>query len=87
MKKQIFELTNGASIVADGNNFLVIFRDLSNVFTCGTTREEAIFNAVEALDGVLLEMVGEDLEIPLPSNRKPNEKAISVSPEFPSVQK
>jgi len=42
MKKQIFELTYGASIVADGNNFLVTFRDLSNVFTCGTTREEAI---------------------------------------------
>ena len=82
MEKQIFELTYGASIVADGNKFLVTFRDLSNVFTCGTTHEEAIFNAVEALDGVLLEMVVEDLEIPLPSDRKSNEEAISVSPEI-----
>jgi predicted RNase H-like HicB family nuclease len=53
---------------------------LKNVFSGGKTREEAIFNAVEALDGVLLEMVAEDLDIPLPSNIQPGEKAISASP-------
>jgi antitoxin HicB len=81
MQRQIFELTYGASITSDDESFLVTFRDLSNVFTCGQTHEEAIFNAVEALDGVLLEMVSEDSAIPLPSELKPDEEAISVSPE------
>jgi len=59
----------------------VTFRDLANVFSYGETHEEAIFNAVEALDGVLLEMATEDLAIPLPSKIKSDEVAISVSPE------
>ena len=81
MQQQAFELIYGASITSDEDGFLVTFRDLSNVFTYGQTREEAIFNAVEALDGVLLEMATEDLAIPFPSALKSNEEAISVSPE------
>ena len=81
MEKPYLELVYGATVVPDGENFLVTFRDLANVFSYGETREEAIFNAVEALDGVLLEMVAEDLAIPLPSEIKSNETAISVSPE------
>ncbi|HEW98583.1 MAG: hypothetical protein DRR16_21595 [Candidatus Parabeggiatoa sp. nov. 3] len=81
MQQQVLELIYGASITPDDDGFLVTFRDLKNVFSGGKTREEAIFNAVEALDGVLLEMVAEDLNIPLPSDIQPGEKAISASPE------
>lgn len=80
MNKQVLELVYGACIKHDGNGFIATFRDLSNVFSCGETREEAIFNAVDALDGVLLEMVAEDLKIPYPSVVQDNEQAISVSP-------
>ncbi len=79
--EQVLELVYGADIKPDGDSFIITFRDLPNVFSCGETREEAIFNAVEALDGVLLEMVAENLEIPLPSQVRANEEAISVSPE------
>lgn len=82
MKKQILELVYGASIIPDGEGFLVTFRDLSNVFSDGETREEAIFNAQEALEGVLLEMVAEELEIPPPSKIPPNEEPIVISPEI-----
>jgi antitoxin HicB len=81
MNKQVLELVYGACIKPDGNGFIATFRDLSNVFSCGETREEAIFNAQEALDGVLLEMVAENLEIPLPSPVQADEEIISVSPE------
>jgi antitoxin HicB len=81
MQQHVLELIYGASIIADDDGFLVTFRDLSNVFSGGKTREEAIFNAVEALDGVLLEMVAEDLNIPLPSDIQSGEEAISASPE------
>ncbi len=81
MNKQVLELVYGADIKPDGDSFIITFRDLSNVFSCGESREEAIFNAVEALDGVLLEMVAENLDIPLPSKVQANEQAISVSPE------
>lgn len=81
MNKQVLELVYGACIKPDGNGFIVTFRDLSNVFSDGETRDEAIFNAQEALDGVLLEMVAEDLDIPFPSEVQANEQAISVSPE------
>ncbi|HIE03036.1 MAG TPA: hypothetical protein EYP59_22605 [Thiotrichaceae bacterium] len=81
MQQHVLELIYGASIIADDDGFLVTFRDLTNVFSGGKTREEAIFNAVEALDGVLLEMVAEDLNIPLPSDIQSGEEAISASPE------
>ncbi len=81
MNKQVLELVYGACIKPDGNGFIVTFRDLSNVFSCGETHEEAIFNAAEALDGVLLEMIAENLDIPLPSVAQANEQTISVSPE------
>jgi len=82
MKKQLLELVYGASIVPDGEGFLATFRDLSNVFSDGETREEVIFNAQEALEGILLEMVAKELEIPRPSKIHPHEEAIAVSPEI-----
>lgn len=81
MKSQVLELVYGASLEKDGEGWLVTFRDLTNVFSGGKTRDEAIFNAQEALEGVLLEMVAEDLEIPLPSSRQPGEEVIVVRPE------
>ena len=85
MKKQLLELVYGASIVPDGEGFLATFRDLSNVFSYGETREEAIFNAQEALEGILLEMVAEELEIPRPSKIPHHEEAIAVSPEIAAL--
>jgi predicted RNase H-like HicB family nuclease len=38
MNKQVLELVYGACIKPDGNGFIVTFRDLSNVFSCGETR-------------------------------------------------
>ena len=81
MTKQVLELVYAAYVEPDGDNFIVTFRDLSNVFSCGESREETIFNAQEALDGVLLEMAAEDLDIPFPSKVQENEEAIPVSPE------
>jgi len=81
MEKQCLELVYGATIVPDGEHFLVTFRDLTHIFSGGETREEAIFNATEALDGVLLEMAAQDSLIPLPSEIQTDEIAISVNPE------
>jgi antitoxin HicB len=75
------ELSYGAKIEADGKNFLVTFRDLENVFTGATTYQEAVFNAQEVLDLMLLDQLEKNEDIPLPSEIQPGETSISVSPE------
>ena len=40
-------------LVKEGGIFLVEFPDLPNAFTSGHTEDEALFNAAEALNGVL----------------------------------
>ncbi len=65
--KDVIELVYGAKIEPDGDGFLVTFRDVENAFTGGSTYEEAIFNAQEVLDLMLLERLENDEEVPLPS--------------------
>ena len=77
----IFELTYGATLSHEDDGIVVTFRDLDNVFTYGETEEEAVFNAQDALDGVLESMAAHDQEIPLPSRIKEGEVGIAVSPE------
>ncbi len=52
----------------DGS-FFVQFVDLPDTFTEGQTREEALFNAAEALSAMLAWRLDESLEIPQPSQR------------------
>ncbi len=74
-------LVYAAQIVPDEDGFVVTFRDLKNVFTEGDSYEEALFNAQEVLDILLLEMSRDDLEITSPSPCNENEVPVTVSPE------
>jgi antitoxin HicB len=76
-----FSLIYPAKITADEDGYVVDFRDLENVFTEGNTKEEAMFNAQEVLDILLLDMVQDGLDIPAPSKHRKNEISITVSPE------
>ncbi|WP_295581917.1 type II toxin-antitoxin system HicB family antitoxin [uncultured Lamprocystis sp.] len=75
------ELIYGATLSHDVDGIVVTFRDLDNVFSWGETEEEAIFNAREALDGVLNAMAAHDQEVTLPSKMQTGEIGIAVSPE------
>lgn len=77
----VIDLTYGAKIEPDGTWFLVTFRDIENAFTSGETYEEALFNAQEVLDLMLLDRLENDDEIPLPSLFQKNEVPVSASPE------
>lgn len=70
-----------ATISEDDDGFVVSFRDLDNVFTEGDTYEEAIFNAQEVIDILLLDMVEDNIEIPQPTACRKDEVPVTVSPE------
>ena len=78
---RVIELTYGAQIKRDGNSFFVTFRDIKNAFTGALTYEEAIYNAQEVLDLMLLDQLEKDEIIPTPSPIKRGEIPISASPE------
>ncbi|MFI4963715.1 MAG: type II toxin-antitoxin system HicB family antitoxin [Legionellales bacterium] len=78
---EVIDLTYGAKIEPDGEGYLVTFRDIENAFTAGDTWDEAVFNAQEVLDLILLDRLEKDEEIPMPSVFKNGEVAIAVSPE------
>ena len=78
---EILELSYGARIEPDGKGYLVTFRDIDNAFTYGETIDEAIFNAQEVLDLMLLDRLEKDEEIPAPSKLKNGEIVIAASPE------
>lgn len=78
---EIIELSYGAQIQPDGAGYLVTFRDIENAFTYGETLDEAIFNAQEVLDLMLLDRLEKDEEIPMPSTLKNGEIVITPSPE------
>lgn len=79
--KDTIELIYGAKIVPDGDGFFVSFRDIKNAFTEGSTYKKAVFNAQEVLDLMLLELLENDDEVPLPSPLRKSEVPISASPE------
>ena len=78
---EIIELSYGAQIQPDGAGYFVTFRDIENAFTYGETLDEAIFNAQEVLDLMLLDRLEKDEEIPMPSKLKNGEILITPSPE------
>ncbi|MDF1796636.1 MAG: type II toxin-antitoxin system HicB family antitoxin [Coxiellaceae bacterium] len=70
-----------AKIKSDGDGFVVTFRDLDNVFTEADTYDEALQNAQEVLDMLLLDMAQEDNDIAPPTACRKGEVVITVSPE------
>lgn len=72
---EIIDLTYGAPIEQDGDGYLVTFRDIENAFTGADSLDEAIFNAQEVLDLMLLDRLKKDEEIPEPSPLKNGEVA------------
>ncbi|MBU6421773.1 MAG: type II toxin-antitoxin system HicB family antitoxin [Gammaproteobacteria bacterium] len=75
-------LAYSARVKKNGNRYMVTFRDLENVFTEGESLEEAIFNAREALDGVLASMLKHGLDIPAPTATRKGEYEIPVGLEI-----
>lgn len=80
----VIELIYGAKIIPDGDGFLVTFRDVDNAFTGGKTYAEAIFNAQEVLDLMLLDSLENDGLISLPSEIKKDEVPIHVNKDVVS---
>ena len=80
MKNEL-SLVYAAKIVPDDGGFVVTFRDLKNVFSEGDSFEEALFNAQEVLDILLLDMAQDELDIPEPTVCHKGEVPIAVSPE------
>ena len=78
---QELSLVYPALITADGEGFVVRFRDLENVFSEGDTYEEALFNAQEVIDILLKDMTQDELDIPFPSACNHDEVPVTVSPE------
>lgn len=78
---EIIDLVYGAKIEFQDNHFLVTFRDIENAFTEGESYEEAVYNAQEVLDLILLDRLEKDDNIPMPSLFLKNEIGVSVSPE------
>ena len=79
---QEYSLVYPAKIVPDNGGFVVSFSDLENIFTEGDTYEEALFNAQEVLDLLLLEMAKDDSDISNPTPCRKDEVQITVRPEF-----
>jgi antitoxin HicB len=70
-----------AHIVKNDGAFLVTFPDLENVVTFGTTIEEAIVNAEEALNGCLASDFERNFSIPEPSDNTGDDiHRIAVAP-------
>lgn len=71
-------LAYNAKVRKDRDRYLITFRDLKNVFAEGDTLEEAVFNARQALDGVLASMLDHELDIPVPTKPRRGEYEIPV---------
>jgi antitoxin HicB len=81
MNKKVIELNYGAKIKPDGKGFLITFRDIPNAFTYGDSYDEALFNAREVLDLMLLDHIEKGERIPRPSNLRKGEMLIAPSPD------
>ncbi|MDF1654779.1 MAG: type II toxin-antitoxin system HicB family antitoxin [Coxiellaceae bacterium] len=76
-----FSIVYPAKIKADGDGYIVTFRDLDNIFTEADSYEEAMQNAQEVLDMLLLDMAQNDNDIAPPTACRKGEVLITVSPE------
>lgn len=78
---EIIELSYGAKIESDGDGYLVTFRDIENAFTYGETLNDALLNAQEVLDLMLLDRLEKNEIIPNPSKINQGEFVVTASPE------
>jgi antitoxin HicB len=72
-----------ANIVKDNDTYLVSFPDMKNVATFGTTLEEALNNAEEALNGCIESDFERNFSIPAPS--KPDNPKMYQIPVAPHI--
>ena len=66
-----------ATLTKDGHTILVTFRDVPEAITFGVDREEALLNAVDALESGLSFYVDSRKPLPLPSKAKRGEVIVS----------
>ena len=67
-----------ATLTKDGGTFLVTFRDVPEAITCGASKEEALSNALDALETGLSFYVESLKPLPLPSKAKRGEITVSA---------
>lgn len=63
----------------DNGTVLVTFPDFDDAVTCGDTREEALFHAVDALETVILSRMKHKRDIPTPSAAR-GKPLVSIPP-------
>lgn len=68
-----------AMITPDEPGYTVQFVDIPGAITCGNTIDECLFNAVEALSGIIETHLEHGLEIPYPSENV--EGAYYIAPQ------
>ena len=66
----------------DGASYLASFRDLPNVQTIGDTRQEALSNAADALNGSLASDVARGIFPPAPKYKGKGSHPIEVAPHI-----
>ena len=79
--KIIEALTYGATIVPDGDGYLVTFKDVDNAYSWAESYAQAVLNAREVLDLMLLDRIEKGDEIPIPSCISKKNVPISVRPD------
>lgn len=67
------------TLTKDGSNFLVTFKDIPEAITFGKNEEEALENAIDALETGLSFYVDARKPLPKPSKAKRGQKLISPS--------
>jgi antitoxin HicB len=68
-----------ATLTKDGGTFLVTFRDVPEAITFGADKEEALLNAVDALETGLSFYVESRKHLPSPSKAKRGEITVSAA--------
>ena len=63
----------------DGNSILVTFKDLPEAITFGTTKDEALLHAVDALESALSFYVDARKALPKPSKAKKGQLTVTPS--------
>ena len=63
-------------------SFTITFRDVTGAITCGDSLGEALENAQEVLELVLTGQLEDGEEIPEPSNQRPGEELVPLTPAF-----
>jgi len=66
------------AITREGDDYVVSVRDLPEVVTSGSSIEEAIALAADAIEVAVVGRMDDDMEIPVPSALQPGERAIAL---------